>query len=78
MDMDSLPKNASSLKFRKNNAHVMALCLTYHVNLGLSLRKTVFAMEEVHGIKLSHSTVASYCQTAQPHLQGILPLYLRI
>lgn len=64
MDMDSLPKNASSFKFRKNNAHIMGLCLTYHVNLGLSLRKTAFAMEEVHGIKLSHSTVASYCRTA--------------
>ncbi len=75
MDMDSLPKNASSLKFRKNNAHVMALCLTYHVNLGLSLRKTVFAMEEVHGIKLSHSTVASYCQTAAVLVKPFVDYY---
>lgn len=64
IDMDSLPKNAASLKFRKNNAHIMALCLTYHVNLGLSLRKTVYAMEDVHGIKISHTMVANYCQTA--------------
>ena len=36
MDLNSLPKNASSLKFSKHNAHVMSLCLTLHINLGLS------------------------------------------
>ena len=40
MDLNSLPKNASSLKFSKHNQHVMSLCLTYRINLGLSLRKT--------------------------------------
>ncbi len=64
MDINSLPKNASSLKFRKNNAHIMSLCLTYHVNLGLSLRKTAYALEDVHGIKVSHTMVANYCKTA--------------
>lgn len=29
MDLNSLPKNASSLKFSKHNQHVMSLCLTY-------------------------------------------------
>jgi transposase-like protein/DNA-directed RNA polymerase subunit RPC12/RpoP len=64
MDMDSLPKNASSLKFRKNNAHIMSLCLTYHVNLGLSLRKTSSALADIHGIVVSHTMVANYCKTA--------------
>ena len=40
MDLNSLPKNASSLKFSKFNSNVMWLCLTMHVNLGMSLRKT--------------------------------------
>lgn len=31
MDLNTLPKNASSLKFTKNNAHIMSLCLTMHV-----------------------------------------------
>ena len=39
MDLNTLLKNTSSLKFSKHNAHVMSLCLTLHVNLGLSLRK---------------------------------------
>lgn len=40
MDLNSLPKNASSLKFTKHDSNVMSLCLTCKVNLGLSLRKT--------------------------------------
>ncbi len=35
MDLNTLPRNASSLKFSKHNAHVMSLCLTLHVNLVL-------------------------------------------
>ena len=37
MDLNSLPKNASSLKFSKFDSNVMGLCLTMRVNLGLSL-----------------------------------------
>jgi transposase-like protein len=64
MDLHSLPKYASSLRFRKQNAHVMALCLTFHVNLGLSLRKTSQALEDLYNIKVSHTMVANYCKTA--------------
>ena len=64
MDLDTLPKNASSLKFRKNDAHIMSLCLTFHVNLGLSLRMTARAMQDLYGISISHQTVANYARTA--------------
>jgi transposase-like protein len=64
MRPDSLPSNASSLKFSKHNQNVMALCLTYKVNLGLSLRKTAQALKDVHGISISHQQVANYCKTA--------------
>ena len=64
MDLNSLPKNASSLKFRKFDKNVMGLCLTYKVNLGLSLRKTAEALKEIHGIHISHQQVANYCKTA--------------
>ena len=53
MDMDSLPSNASSLKFSKNNAYIMGLCLTYHVNLSLSLRKTAQALKDIHNISIT-------------------------
>ena len=64
MDLNSLPKNASSLKFSKFDKNVMGLCLTYKVNLGLSLRKTAEALKEIHGIHISHQQVANYCKTA--------------
>ena len=64
MDLNSLPKNASSLKFSKHNQHVMSLCLTYRINLGLSLRKTAQALKDIHGIAISHQQVANYCKTA--------------
>jgi len=64
MDLDSLPKNASSLRFKKHSAHIMGLCLTMHVNLGLSLRKTAQALKDLYGIDISHQMVANYCRTA--------------
>ena len=64
MDLSSLPKNASSLKFSKFDSNVMALCLTYRVNLGLSLRKTKQALKDIHNISISHQSIANYCKTA--------------
>lgn len=64
MDLNSLPKRASSLKFSKFNSHIMSLCLTYRVNLGLSLRKTAQALKDIHNLSISHQQVANYCKTA--------------
>ena len=64
MDFNTLPKNASSLKFSKHNAHVMSLCLTMHINLGLSLRKTKQALKDLYNIDISHQQIANYCKTA--------------
>lgn len=64
MDLNSLPKHASSLKFNKHNAPVMSLCLTLHINLGLSLRKTAQALQELYNIRISHQQIANYCKTA--------------
>lgn len=64
IDLYSLPKNASSLVFRKFSPHVMGICLTYLVNCGLSTRATSRVMREVHGVKISHTQIASYATTA--------------
>lgn len=64
MDLYGLPKRATSFDFKKFNPHIMGLCLTYHVNLKLSTRQTAHALAEVHGIKISHSTIANYALTA--------------
>lgn len=64
MDLNTLPKNASSLKFSKHNSHIMSLCLTMHINLGLSLRKTKQALKDLYNIDISHQQIANYCKTA--------------
>ncbi len=63
MDLNSLPKNASSLKFSRFDSNVMSLCLTLHVNLGLSLRKTRQALKDLYNISISHQQIANYCKT---------------
>lgn len=75
MDLNQLPSWATSFKFRKNNAHIMGLCLTYHVNLGLSLRKTAEAMREIHNINISHTMVASYARTAAVLIKPFVDTY---
>ena len=75
MDLNSLPKHASSLKFTKHDQHVMSLCLTYRVNLGLSLRKTAQALKDIHGITISHQQVANYCKTASVCIKPFVDNY---
>ena len=64
VDLSSMPKGATSLKFRNFSSHVMGLCLTYNVNLGLSTRHTARALWEIHGVKISHVMVSRYAITA--------------
>ena len=64
MDLNSLPTNASSLKFSKFDQNILGLCLSYKINLGLSLRKTAQALKDIHGITISHQQVANYLKTA--------------
>ncbi len=75
MDLTTLPKNASSLKFNKHNAHVMSLCLTLHVNLGLSLRKTSQALKDLYNISISHQQIANYCKTAAICIKPFIDQY---
>lgn len=64
MDPYSMPKDHSSFHFRKFSPHVLGLCLTYCVNLGLSTRKTSQALRDIHGVTISHVAVAKYAKTA--------------
>jgi len=64
MDLSSLPKGATNLTFRNFSPHIMGLCLTYNVNLGLSTRVTARALREVHQVNISHVTVSNYAKTA--------------
>lgn len=63
MDLYSLPKNASTLRFRDFSPNIMGLCLTYLVNCGMSTRATARVMLEVHNVKISHVQVSKYSNT---------------
>ena len=75
MDLNSLPKNASSLKFNKFDQNILGLCLSYKINLGLSLRKTAQALNDIHGIKISHQQVANYLKTAAVCIKPFIDNY---
>lgn len=75
MDLYSLPKNAVNFNFKKFNPHIMGLCLTYHVNLKLSTRQTAHALAEVHGIKISHTSIAKYALTAASIIKLFVDTY---
>ena len=75
MDLNSLPRNASSLKFSNHNAHLMSLCLTLHINPGLSLRKTSQALKDLYNIQISHQQIANYCKTAAVCVKPFVDLY---
>lgn len=75
MDLSQLPKWATSFKYKKNNAHIMGLCLTYHVNLSLSLRKTAQALQDIHNISISHTMVAHYARTAAVLIKPFVDSY---
>jgi len=43
--------------------HVLGSILTYHVNYGLPLRKAAALMYDMHNVKVSHQTIANYCNS---------------
>jgi len=75
MDLSTLPKGATNLTFRNFSPHIMGLCLTYNVNLGLSTRTTARALREVHGVNLSHVTVSNYAKTAAALVKPFVDAY---
>ena len=63
MDLSTMPGDNVNFKFRKFSPHILGLCLTYVVNCGLSIRMTQNVMRDVHGVLMSHSTIAKYVKT---------------
>lgn len=64
IDLSSMPGKNVNFKFRKFSPHILGLCLTYVVNLGLSTRMTSRALLDIHGVRISHAMVARYVHTA--------------
>ena len=42
------------------SSHTLGLILTYHVNYGISARKTAAIMQDIHNVSISHQTILNY------------------
>ena len=75
MDLSSMPKGSVNFSFRNFSPHIMGLCLTYNVNLGMSTRATARALSEIHGVKISHVMVSKYAKTAAAIVKTFVDSY---
>lgn len=75
VDLSSMPKGSVNLTFRHFSPHILGLCLTYLVNLGLSTRRTSRALWEIHGVKISHVMVSKYAKSAAALVQPFVDSY---
>ena len=58
-----------------SSQYVLGLCLTYHVNYGLSYRQTAYILKDIHEIDISYKTVENYCKSVSPTIQALLEFY---
>ena len=58
-----------------SSSYVVGLCLTYHINYGLSYRQTSSILYDVHCIKISYKTVENYCKSVSSLVHPILEYY---
>lgn len=57
------------------SSHTLGLILTYHINYGLSARKTASLLYDVHSLKISHQTILNYCNMVSYIVKPFLDNY---
>ncbi|WP_255457938.1 DDE-type integrase/transposase/recombinase [Levilactobacillus tujiorum] len=57
---ESPVQSAINLSRIQATPEVLGLILTYHINYGLSARRTAAIMYDIHGVKVSHQTIHNY------------------
>ena len=58
-----------------SSQYIIGLCLTYHVNYGLSYRQTASILQDVHEVHISYKTVENYCKAASSIIHPLLEFY---
>lgn len=69
--LHSAPKEPEGNPFLfsiRNSLNTLSLVLTFHISLGLSARKTAFALNNIFALKLSYQTVLNYTEAAAYYL----------
>lgn len=58
-----------------SSQYVIGLCLTYHVNYGMSYRQTAALLRDIHEVYISYKTVENYCKSASSIIHPLLEFY---
>ena len=58
-----------------SSQYIIGLCLTYHVNYGMSYRQTAALLRNVHEVYISYKTVENYCKAVSTLVHPLLEFY---
>lgn len=58
-----------------SSQYIIGLCLTYHVNYGMSYRQTSSILKDIHEVYISYKTVENYCKAASSIVHPLLEFY---
>lgn len=68
-------KSPIDLSRAYSSQYIIGLCLTYHVNYGLSYRQTSAILKDIHEVYISYKTVENYCKAASSIVHPLLEFY---
>jgi len=68
-------KSPIDLSKAYSSKYIIGLCLTYHVNYGLSYRQTASILKDIHEVSISYKTVENYCKAASSIVHPLLEFY---
>ncbi len=58
-----------------SSQYIIGLCLTYHVNYGMSYRQTAALLRDIHEVYISYKTVENYCKAVSSIVHPLLEFY---
>ena len=68
-------KSPIDLSKAYSSRYIIGLCLTYHVNYGLSYRQTSSILRDIHEVYISYKTVENYCKAVSSIVHPLLEFY---
>ncbi len=74
-DFKDFLKSPININRAYSSQYIIGLCLTYHVNYGMSYRQTAALLNDIHEVRISYKTVENYCKSVSSIVQYILEFY---
>ena len=74
-DYRNFIKSPIDISRARYSQYIIGLCLTYHVNYGMSYRQTASLLRDVHEVYISYKTVENYCKSVSSIVHSLLEFY---